>query len=453
MSRKPKSKTFQAPKGMNDVLPESQKYWEKFFKVAQELADYYNFKTIETPVLEFADLFKKGIGLETDVIEHEMYTLKTKGGDFLALRPELTASAVRAYIENGFANQPQPVKFFHWGPVFRHESAQAGRYREFHQADFDVIGEGDPIIDAQIIQVVYVILNELGLKGLSIHINSVGDKNCRGKYRDELKMYYRNKINRLCKNCKRRFKENPLRMLDCKEEECAALKESAPSSIDYLDKDCRDHFKSVLEFLDELGVPYVLDSYLVRGLDYYTRTVFEIVPEEATGSQIAIASGGRYDYLISQLGGKPAPAMGGSIGIERAINEMRRQNVKIGAIKTKARVFLVQLGDLAKKKSLRLFEDFRKNNIHISESFGRDSIKAQLRVADRQGADLALIIGQKEALDGTVILREMYSGTQEIIPSEKIIDEVKKRLKKLPSRVPAAENNDLKYPPENNLKS
>ncbi|MCX6813765.1 MAG: histidine--tRNA ligase [Candidatus Azambacteria bacterium] len=434
MSRKPKTSAFQAPKGMNDVLPNVQKYWEKFFRVSKELALYYGFEIIETPVLEFADLFKKGIGLNTDMVEHEMYTLKTKGGDFLALRPELTASIVRAYIENGFANQPQPIKFFHCGPVFRHETSQAGRYREFHQADFDIIGEDDPIVDAQIIQVIYTTLSELGLKGLSIHINSIGDKTCWGKYREELKLYYRNKISHLCKNCKKRFKENPLRMLDCKEEKCVALKVSAPNSVDYLDKSCHDHFRLVLEFLDELNIPYILDQYLVRGLDYYTRTVFEIIPEDLSGSQITLASGGRYDYLVSQLGGKPAPAIGGSIGIERVVNEMRRRNIKVNAIKPRTRVFLVQLGDLAKKKSLWLFEEFRKNNIYVSESFGRDSIKAQLRVADRFGADLTLIIGQKEALDNTVILREMQSGVQETIPLEKIINEVKKRLKKIHPR-------------------
>jgi len=442
MSRKPKPKAFQAPKGMNDVLPGVSKYWEKFLKTSKEMAAYYGFETIGTPILESAELFKKGIGGATDIVEHEMYTLKTNGGDFLALRPELTAGAVRAYIENGFFSQPQPVKFFHWGPVFRHESPQAGRYRQFHQADFDVIGEGDAVVDVQVIQLIYAILCEIGLKNLTIRINSIGDKSCWNRYRDEIKMYYRSKVNRLCRNCKKRFKENPLRLLDCKEVECVALKDSAPNSIDYLDKACHDHFKLILEFLDELGLPYILDSYLVRGLDYYTRTVFEIVPEEATGSQIAIASGGRYDYLVGNLGGKPTPAMGGSIGIERVVNEMRRQEVKVASLKPKARVFLAQLGDLAKKKSLKLFTEFRKNNIHVSESFGRDSIKAQLRIADRLGTDLALIMGQKEALDNTLILREMQSGVQETIPLEKIIDEVKKRLKKITPRVPLLTENN-----------
>ena len=427
---------------MNDVLPGVSKYWEKFLKTSKEMAAYYGFETIGTPILESAELFKKGIGGATDIVEHEMYTLKTNGGDFLALRPELTAGAVRAYIENGFFSQPQPGKFFHWGPGFRHESPQAGRYRQFHQADFDVIGEGDAVVDVQVIQLIYAILCEIGLKNLTIRINSIGDKSCWNRYRDEIKMYYRSKVNRLCRNCKKRFKENPLRLLDCKEVECVALKDSAPNSIDYLDKACHDHFKLILEFLDELGLPYILDSYLVRGLDYYTRTVFEIVPEEATGSQIAIASGGRYDYLVGNLGGKPTPAMGGSIGIERVVNEMRRQEVKVASLKPKARVFLAQLGDLAKKKSLKLFTEFRKNNIHVSESFGRDSIKAQLRIADRLGTDLALIMGQKEALDNTLILREMQSGVQETIPLEKIIDEVKKRLKKITPRVPLLTENN-----------
>ncbi len=434
MSRTPKIKTFQAPKGMNDILPNVQKYWEKFFKISKELALYYGFESIETPVLESADLFKKGIGLNTNVIEREMYTLKTKGGDSLALRPELTGGVARAYIENGFSNQPQPVKFFHCGPVFRHEAPQASRYRAFHQADFDVFGDDDPVVDAQVIQVICATLNELGIKNFSVHINSIGDKNCWAKYRDELKMYYRNKVGHLCQNCRKRLKENPLRLLDCKEEECAVLKTSAPNSVDYLDKICHDHFKFVLEFLDELNIPYTLDPYVVRGLDYYTRTVFEVVPENVSGSQTSLAGGGRYDYLIQQLGGKSTPAMGGSFGIERVVNEMRRREIKVSNAKPRTRLFIAQLGDLAKKKSLRLFEEFRKNNIYISESFGRDSVKAQLRVADRMGVDLALIIGQKEALDDSVILREMQTGVQEVIPSDKIINEVKKRLKKIHPR-------------------
>ncbi len=424
---------------MNDVLPNVQKYWDKFFKVAKELAVFYGFETIETPILENIELFKKGTGLNTDVIEHEMYSLKTKGGDSLALRPELTPGVVRAYLENGFANQPQPVKFFHHGPAFRHETPQAGRYREFHTADFDVFGEADPIIDAQVIQLIYSTLTELGLKNLSVHINSIGDKSCWQKYRDELRMYYRNKTNRLCRNCKKRIKENPLRMLDCKEAECAELKSSAPNSVDYLDKACHDHFRMVLEFLDELNTPYILDPYLVRGLDYYTRTVFEIKPDEISGSQTTIAAGGRYDYLVGQLGGKPAPAMGGSIGVERTVNEMRRRDVKVGISKPKAKVFIAQLGNTAKKKGLKLFESFRKDGIYVSESFGRDSIKAQLRVADRLGADIALIIGQKEAVDNMVIFREMQTGVQETIPLEKVINEIKKRLKKITPRGPVSQ--------------
>ena len=443
MARRSKQKTFQSPKGMSDILPGVHKYWEKFFKVSKEFATYYGFETIEPPVLEFAEVFNKGVGASTDIIEHEMYTLKTKGGDFLALRPELTAGVVRAYIENSFFNQPQPVKFFHHGPVFRHESPQAGRYRSFHQADFDVIGESDAVVDAQLIQLIYSVLSEIGLKNLTIRINSIGDKNCWNKYRDEVKMYYRSKVNRLCKNCKKRFKENPLRLLDCKEGDCVVLKATAPNSIDYLDKACHDHFKLVLEFLDELSLPYILDPYLVRGLDYYTRTVFEIAPEDVSGSQITLASGGRYDYLVEELGGKQTPATGGSIGIERVVNEMRRQELKVATLKPKIRVFLAQLGDMAKKKSLKLFGEFRKNNIPVCESFGRDSIKAQLRVADHSGADLALIIGQKEAIDNTVIIKEMQSGIQEIIPLEKIIDEVKKRLKKITPRVPQLTNNSV----------
>ncbi len=426
-----KTKIFQRPKGMNDFLPGVQKYRDRFFKIARELAAYYGFETIETPILEAADLFKKGTGSATDVVEHEMYTLRTKGGDSLALRPELTPPIVRAYLENGFANQPKPVKFFHFGPVFRHESPQAGRYRQFTQADFDIFGEADPVTDAQIIEAAYGILTGLGLKGLTIQINSIGDKNCRPKFKEELKMFYRSKVGELCKNCRLRLKENPLRLFDCKEERCKALRPSAPNLVDYLCESCNNHFKLVLEFLDELNLPYVLNPHLVRGLDYYSRTVFEILPESVPGSQTALSAGGRYDGLTELLGGRPTPAVGGSLGVERIVLEMQRQEIKVPETKPKPRVFIAQLGDLAKKKGLKLFEEFRKNGIAAAESFGRDSVKAQLRVADRLNADLALIIGQKEALDGTVILREMQSGVQEVVVADKIVGEVKKRLKKI----------------------
>src|SRR3989344_5590664 len=428
--KKPKF-IFQAPKGMHDLLPLDQPWWERVRRVLTDVAEFYNFTRIDTPILEDAELFERGVGTGTDIVEKEMYTLRTKGGDLLALRPEGTPSIVRAYLENGMVSQPHPVKLFYIGPMFRHDAPQAGRYREHHQIGFETIGDPDPVIDAQIIQLIYAILTELGLKGLTIQINSIGDKQCRPKFRDELKNFYRNRVNRLCKNCKRKFKENPLRLFDCKEADCVALRSLAPHLIDHLDENCHNHFKSVLEFLDELGLPYSLNPYLVRGQDYYTRTVFEVVPEEVVGAQSALGGGGRFDGLIELLGGKPTPAVGGALGLERVIAEIQRRELKIAATKPRVRIFLAHLGVLAKRKSLKLFEDFRKAGVQVAESFGRDSIKAQLRVADRLGADISLIMGQKEALDNTVILREMQSGTQETIPLAKIIDEVKKRLKKI----------------------
>ena len=431
MSRKPKLKAFQAPKGMNDVLPSVSKYWEKFLKVSKEMAAYYGFETIGTPILESAELFKKGIGGATDIVEHEMYTLKTKGGDFLALRPELTAGAVRAYIENGFFSQPQPVKFFHWGPVFRHESPQAGRYRQFHQADFDVIGEGDAVVDVQVIQLIYAILCEIGLKNLTIRINSIGDKSCWNRYRDEIKMYYRSKVNRLCRNCKKRFKENPLRLLDCKEVECVALKDSAPNSIDYLDKACHDHFKLILEFLDELGLPYILDSYLVRGLDYYARTVFEVYPSVGeTTAQSALGGGGRYDLLVEQMGGKPTPASGFSLGLERSVSYLKQcceQGICALPV-VKPDIFVAQLGDQASRRALKLVNDLRNSGIKIDFNFSKKSLKAQLDLANELKATSALILGQKEVQDNTVIIRDMESGVQEIIDFNKAVADLQKKL-------------------------
>lgn len=433
MSRKPKVKIFQSPKGMHDILPQEQKYWDKVHRLYKEIGSFYGFEQIETPILEDADLFIRGIGAGTDIVEKELYAFKTKGGDWLALRPEGTAPVVRAYLEH-LVNQSHPVKLMYFGPVFRHETPQAGRFREHHQIGFEVLGEEDSVIDVQVIQVIFTLLSELGLKNLIIQINSLGDKSSRVKFREVLKNYYRNKVNRLCPNCKGRFKESPMRLLDCKEEECVSLRASAPNLIDYLDEASHDHFKSVLEFLDEVGLPYTLNPYLVRGLDYYNRTVFEIGPEDVEGQQSSLAGGGRFDGLVELLGGKPTPGIGGSVGVERVIFEMQKRDIKVTQSRPKARVFLAQLGDLAKKKILILFEQFRKADIPVTESLGRDSIKAQLRVADRLNADLALIMGQKEALDNTLILREMQSGVQEVVALEKIIDEVKKRLKKIEPR-------------------
>ncbi|OGZ35005.1 MAG: histidine--tRNA ligase [Candidatus Portnoybacteria bacterium RIFCSPHIGHO2_01_FULL_40_12b] len=430
MSESPKSKTkFQAPKGMRDILPEEQIYWQRIEQVVKNIGHSYGFLKIDTPILEETNLFIKGTGADTDIVEKEMYSLRTKGGDFLTLRPEFTPGIVRAYLENGLTSWPYPVKLYSLGPLFRYERPQKGRFRQHHQANFEVIGEKDSVIDAQLVQLFFAISRETGLKGLTAQINSIGCAECRPVYRRLLVNYYRNKKNELCRDCLRRLQENPLRLLDCKEKKCGLLTQNAPQTIDHLCDACHNHFKQVLEFLDEIEVPYILNPRLVRGLDYYTRTVFEFFQETEEDGQIALGGGGRYDNLVKYLGGKDTPAAGFGFGIERMISLIRKKGLKIPS-KAEPQVFLVQIGDLGKRKSLKLFEELRRTGLLVAESFSRDSIKSQLKTADKLGVKFSLILGQKEALDETIIIRDMSSGVQEIVPMEKVIKELKKRLKK-----------------------
>ena len=422
MAKRPK---FQSPTGMRDILPEEQKYYQKIYDVVSQAADFYGFGKIETPIVEDAELFSKGIGLATDIVKKQMYVFRTKSGDFLALRPEWTSPVVRAYIEQGMQSWQQPVKLWYFGPCYRYERPQAGRYRQFWQFGFEVLGDKSPVIDAQIIQIFYNILQGLKLKDLIVEINSIGDSNCRPYYKKLLANYFKTRENSLCLDCQRRLRENVLRILDCKEEKCQPIKTEAPQILDHLCEECRSHFKEVLEFLDEIKMPYNLNPYLVRGLDYYTKTVFEIF----SGPENALAGGGRYDRLIKLLGGKDAPGCGAAAGVERIINLMKSS--EISPLKeSEVQLFLAQLGGLAKRKSLQLLEDFRKSKIKVAESFGRDSLKSQLNKANRLAVKYSLIIGQKEALDGTIIIRDMADGRQDTVKLEKVVGEMKKRFKK-----------------------
>jgi histidyl-tRNA synthetase len=416
--------TFKTPRGMRDVLPAEWPLWEKVYRVAKETAEFYNFARIETPVLEQADLFVRGVGEATDIVEKEMYTLRTKGGDRLALRPEVTAPVVRSYIENGMHRLPQPVRLYYLESVFRHDAPQAGRYREFRQFGLETLGgESDPVYDAQVIIAIYRFLEELKLKNTLVQINSIGCRVCRPNYVRRLVEHYKNK--KVCKDCERRYKTNPLRLLDCKSEICQSIKAGAPSILDSLCVNCKSHFKGVLEFLDEISIPYTLNPLLVRGLDYYNRTVFEVFPE---GSDLALASGGRYDYLFEMLGGRPTPATGVASGIERVI-EAASAVGGLAPIKPRTRIFLVHVGELTKRKGLTLVEEFRRQGIAVTEALGKDSLSAQLERAAKFGAPLALIFGQKEIFEESIIIRDMTTGIQETVPLGKVVEEVKKRLK------------------------
>jgi len=419
---------LQPPRGMKDILPDDQGYWEQVRRVTERLSRDYGFSRIDTPLVEFSNLYVRSVGEGTDIVEKEMYNFLTRGGDKVALRPELTAGICRAYIQHGMNVLSKPVKLFSTGPVYRYDRPQEGRYREHYQVNFDSFGEQDPILDAQMIQVAARVVQNLGIKAIQIQVNSIGCPACRKEYKDLLINYLESKSNKLCIDCKRRLEMNPLRVLDCKEDKCSQVAAAAPQSVDHLCEECRVHFKNLLEYLDELDLPYTINPRLVRGLDYYTKTVFEIWSGSEEGRKSSLGGGGRYDNLVKMLGGEATPAIGFGLGVERLIIEMKRVQAKPYHA-PKPKVFLAQLGDLAKKKSLRLFSELEKNGILVAESFGRGSLKSQLRVANRLGVEMTLILGQKEALDKTVIIKNMASGEQETVSVEKLMDLVKKKLK------------------------
>lgn len=430
--KKPK---FQTLTGMHDILPAEQPLFQKVYDVTSNLANFYGFQRIDVPIVEEAELFSKGVGISTDIVEKQMYVFRTRGGDYAALRPEFTSGIVRSYIEHGMFNLPQPVKLYSSGPLFRYEHPQAGRFRQFYQINFEVLGEKTPVIDAQIIQIFYNILRELKFKNLIVEINSIGAACCRSSYKKLLVNYFRFREQSLCANCRRKFKKNPLRVLDCKEEKCQRIKAEAPQMFDHLCEDCKMHFKEVLEFLDEVELPYRLNPFLVRGLDYYTKTVFEIFEETKALTQefkkpAALVGGGRFDALIKILGGQDTPACGGAAGVERIVGLIEEKTKKEKFQKPFAKqIFLAQLGNLAKRKSLKLFEEFRRAKIPIAESFGKDSLKTQLRIANNFRVDYTLILGHKEALDNTIIIRNMKTGKQDTVKIDSIINEMKKKLK------------------------
>lgn len=419
---------LQALRGMRDILPDEQPYWERVRRILTHAQQEYGYQRIDTPLVEYAHLFTRSVGEGTDIVDKEMYTFNTRGGDKVALRPEFTAGIARAYIQHGMGVLPKPIKLFSVGPVYRYDRPQEGRYREFWQANFDIFGEEDAILDAQVIQLAHRVVRELGLKNIEFQVNSIGTPESRRDYEKVLVRYLESQKHKLCQNCRDRLTTNPMRILDCKEDKCMQVTAHAPQSLDYLDQVSRDHFKRLLEYLDELELPYTINTRLVRGLDYYTRTVFEIWSSDQEGKKYSLGGGGRYDGLVQMLGGEATPAIGFALGIDRVILEMKRTQVKPYEM-PKPKVFLAQLGDMAKKKSLRIFADLERSGVLIAESFGRGTLKSQLRVANRLGVEVTIIIGQKEALDGTAIVKDMVSGTQETVMQEKLVESVKKILK------------------------
>ncbi|MEI7765011.1 MAG: histidine--tRNA ligase [bacterium] len=420
-------KELQTPKGMRDIMNEEYYNFQGFFEKAQEVAIYYGFKPIETPMLEYEKVFTSGIGEGTDIIDKEMYTLKTKGEDVLALRPEHTASLMRAYIEHGMQTMPQPVMHYQYGPTFRHDNPQRGRYRQFYQFDLDALGSPKSIMDALVIKVGMNILEEAGATNLSVDINSIGDKECRSGYLKELTSYYRKNISNLAPIDRERLKTNPLRILDSKDPKTKEVNEQAPDSVSFLCPSCKKHFKEVLEYLEEMGIPYNINKNLVRGLSYYTRTVFEVIEENSgeEGLPLTIAGGGRYDYLARQIGGKKdVPAVGFSIGVDRIVAAPWYKKLAPRIIK-KPKVYFVQLGPEAKLKSLNVIEVLRKAHIPMTQSLSKDNLGSQLASAEKLGVPYVLIFGLKEALTDSVIVRDMSNRSQETVKLPKLLDYLK----------------------------
>ena len=412
---------YQAPRGTSDILPEEQVYWRYIKQRATAISELFGYQRIDTPTFEGSRLFVRSIGEETDIVEKEMYYLEEKGGDRFTLRPEGTAPVCRAYIEHGMSNLPQPVRLYYFASIFRYERPQAGRYREHHQFGVEAIGDSDPALDAEVIDVAWQLYANLGLKGLTLSLNSIGCSNCRPKHLDSLKAYYAERKESLCNDCKRRLTINPLRLLDCKKPSCTPLTEQAPHSINFLCKECADHFDQLTEYLNLLELPFTLAHRLVRGLDYYTRTVFEIAPEGEVGAQVAIGGGGRYDNLIEQLGGKPTPAVGFATGIERLVLNLKKQGVTVPNTLSPT-VFVAYLGKAAKNEATKLTSQLRKSGISVIGTPGERSLKAQLKQANVLGARYAVIIGEDEVKSKTVVLRNMTKAEQQTIPVNKLAD-------------------------------
>ncbi len=414
----------QLVRGMRDILPSEWNWWNFVADKVESYALAYSFQRIETPILEKTNLFTRAIGTTTDIVEKEMYSFVDQSDDHLSLKPEHTAGIARAYIEHGMLSWPQPVKLWCLGPLFRHERPQAGRFRQHWQLDFEILGEASAIADSQLIVLASALFASLQLP-VTIQINSVGCSVCRPTYKLALVDYYKTKRSVLCEDCKRRLTRNPLRILDCKVEACRELARSAPQMVDFLCEVCKQHFVRLLEHLDEVELAYQLNPYLVRGMDYYTRTVFEIWGEESEHS--ALGGGGRYDNLIAELGGQPTPAVGFGAGVERIVGELKVKNVPV-PVPSAPDLFLASLGEASRKKAFKLFEDLRRQGVRVAESFTKEGLKAQLEIANRLKVKFALVLGQKELMDGTIIVRDMENGIQEIVDLTKVVEEVKKRL-------------------------
>ena len=401
------------PKGTKDVLPADSYRWQYIEGAARKIAARYALKEVRTPTFEHTELFNRGVGDTTDIVNKEMYTFLDKGGRSVTLKPEGTSGVARTFIENGMAGGVLPAKMYYLTPAFRYERPQAGRLREFHQFGVEFFGASAPEADAELILLVDSFLRELGISSLSLKLNSIGCKHCRPKYNEALRDYFRPHLSELCETCRSRFEKNPLRMLDCKEEGCRQIAAGAPRILDYLCDDCASHFESLKAMLTENGVSYEIDPNIVRGLDYYSKTVFEFV-STAIGAQGTVCGGGRYDTLIENLGGSPTPAVGFAVGIERLILLMQNTGVPFGEEPT-VTVYLAGMDEPSRKKAFAIAQELRRNGISAEIDLMGRSIKAQFKYAGKTGAKYVAVIGSNELENGVMSVKNMSTSTSETV--------------------------------------
>lgn len=415
-------------RGTKDILPNEMAFWHHIESTSRNLFNAYHFEEIRTPIFESSELFLRGLGEQTDIVSKEMYTFNDKGDRSITLRPEGTAPIARSYIQHHELNKNREAKLYYCGPMFRYERPQAGRYRQFHQIGVENIGNFHPFSDAEIISLGLHLFDELGLPGLSVHVNSVGCPVCRPVIEERLKQFLSNNLKQLCSDCNRRFNENPLRILDCKKEKCNTYFSGLPDIHKSLCQECHDHFNSVVEYLDSLNIPFEIDPKLVRGLDYYTKTTFEIVSDKL-GAQNAICGGGRYDGLISQMGGEKVPAVGFAFGVERAVMVLQEFSDIVND--QDPLIFVAPIGFNQQTKCFHIMDSLRREGIKCDMDYSKETLKSQLKMANKVNARYCLIYGEEEAEKNEIIFKDLNARTQESIKLDNLISEIKIKINKI----------------------
>ena len=415
---------IQKLKGTRDILPKEVVTWQYIEAKAKELFEKYGYNEIRTPIIESLDLFQRGVGETTDVVQKEMYNFEDKGGRKIALRPEGTAGVVRAYIEDGLSSEPSPLKLWYKMSMYRYENVQKGRQREFNQIGVELFGSDSYMADVEIIQMCSKFFEELNIKDIELNINSIGCPKCRNEYKEALKDFIRPNLDKYCDTCKTRFEKNPMRILDCKEETCKKLNQNAPRILDYLCEECKTHFENLKNMLNELGIEYKVDSNIVRGLDYYTKTVFEFVSKI---DGLTVLGGGRYDGLAEELGGPKTPAIGFATGMERLIDVFEANNKDLNLEKN-MQIFVAYIGDKANLFSTKYVENLREAGIYAEKDIMGRSLKAQLKYADKKQAKFVITIGDNEIETGKANLKNMATGEAEEINLNEIASVMKNNL-------------------------